>query len=35
VLETTDLGLGHDLPLARRLDLTRPGSIAIKALVGP
>jgi hypothetical protein len=35
VVETTDLGLGHDPPLARWLDLPRPGSVATEGLVGP
>jgi hypothetical protein len=34
-METTDLGLGYDPPLAGWLDLARPGSIAIEELVGP
>ncbi len=35
VVETTDLGLGHDPPLARRFNLARPGSVAFEGLVGP
>jgi hypothetical protein len=35
VVEATDLKLGHDLPLARWLDFTRPGSVAVQGLVGP
>jgi hypothetical protein len=35
VVETTDLGLGHDPSLARWLDLARAGSVAIEGLVGP
>ena len=35
VVETTDLGLGHDPPLARCLYLARPRCIVIKGLVGP
>jgi hypothetical protein len=35
VVETTDLGLGHDPPLARWLNLAGPGSVAIEGLVGP
>ncbi len=35
VVETTDLGLGDDSPLARRLNLARPGSVAVEGLVGP
>jgi hypothetical protein len=35
VVETTDPGLGHDPPLARWLDLARPGSVAVEGLVGP
>jgi hypothetical protein len=34
-METTDLGLGHDPPLARWLNLARPGSVAFEGLVGP
>ena len=35
VVETTDLGLGHDPPLTRWLYLARPGSVAVEGLVGP
>jgi hypothetical protein len=35
VMEATHLGLGHDPPLARWLNLARPGSVAIEGLVGP
>ena len=35
MVETTDLGLGHDPPLARQFNLARPGSIASEGLVGP
>jgi hypothetical protein len=35
VVETTDLGLGHDPPLARWLNLARPGSVAFEGLVEP
>jgi hypothetical protein len=34
VVETTDLGLGHDPPLARRFNLVRPASVAFEGLVG-
>jgi hypothetical protein len=34
VVETTDLGLGPDPPLARCLYLARPRCIVIKGLVG-
>ena len=35
VVEATDLGLGHDPPLARWLNLARPGRVAVEGLVGP
>ncbi len=35
VVEATDLGLGHDPPLARWLYLARPGSVAVQGPVGP
>jgi hypothetical protein len=34
VVENTDLGLGHDPPLARRLHLARRGRVAIGRQVG-
>jgi len=35
VVETANLGLGDDLPLARWLNLARPGCVAFEGLVGP
>ena len=35
VMETTDLGLGDDSPLARRLNRARPGGVAVEGLVRP
>jgi hypothetical protein len=35
VVETANLGLGHDPPLARWLHLTWPGGVAFERLVGP
>ena len=35
VVEATDLGIDHDPPLARWLDLARPRSVAVEGLMGP